>query len=135
MHDWTMKSFVIGTCCFHYYEGTDILDNLKAAQTLQAATKDAIVRDTRLYGALTTIRDRRKQYTRARREALSLLRKYTTQYGEWLPKELFDLRTEAIRLPRDYKRPTYLLRWYTTQTMKLVALRNEAEYVLLHRSI
>jgi serine/threonine-protein kinase RIO1 len=130
-----MKSFVIGTCCFHYYEGTDILDNLKAAQTLQAATKDAIVRDTRLYGALTTVQDRRKQWRRARRQAMSLLTKYRKEHVDWLPKELFDLAQTAIRVPRDYKRTAYALRWYANQTLMINSLIKDAEMVLLYRSI
>lgn len=135
MHDQHTKSFVIGTCCFHHYISTKAHEQLRAAQTLQEATKNAIVRDTRLYGALTTIQDRRKQWRRARREALTLIRKYQRQYGAWLPKELFDLRTEAIRIPSDYKRPAYALRWYATQTMKLVAMTQDADYILLYRSI
>lgn len=130
LHDKNTKSFVIGTCCFENYIGTKTLSQLQAAQTLQEATKSAIRRDTRLYGALTTIGDRRKAWKRARREALTFVAKYKKLHDtNWLPKELFDLRETAIRVPRDYKRPAFALRWYSIQTERIVNLTREAEFV------
>jgi len=122
LHDLSMRSFVIGTCCFNNYGGTKAYEQLQAAKTLQEATKSAIIRDTRLYGALTSVQDRRKQWRRARRQALTLIREYQKANGAWLPKGLFALRAEAIKLPRDYKRPAYALRWYSIHTEKLVAM-------------
>lgn len=135
LHDKNVKSFVIGTCCFHNYNGTKTLVQLEAAKLLQEATRSAIVRDTKLYGALSGIRERRRQWSQARRDAARLLRLYRKQYGEWLPKELFELQTTALRTPRDYKRRTAALRWYENQTTKLSTQTKEAEYILLYRSI
>src|SRR5208337_997311 len=94
LHDQHMKSFVIGTCCFRNYEGTKTFVQLEAAKVLQEATRAAIVRDTRLYGALTGVRERRKQWGLARRQAVRIIREYEKSHGNWLPKELFDLWSE-----------------------------------------
>jgi hypothetical protein len=121
MHDWTMKSFVIGTCCFQNYKGTvHTFELLQAAAVLQIATKSAIVRDTKLYGALTTVKDRRKQWSQARRQAAKLISEYQKCFGSWLPKELFDLRSHARQIPPTYRRPTATLRWLEKETAALV---------------
>ena len=121
MHDWTMKSFVIGTCCFSNYEGTvHTLELLQAAATLQIATKSAIIRDTKLYGALSTVKERRKQWSQARRQAMKLVSDYRRRNGKWMPKELFDLWTHVRLQPPPYKRPTATLRWLENETAALV---------------
>jgi hypothetical protein len=121
MHDWTMKSFVIGTCCFENYKGTvHTYELLQAAAKLQIATKSAIVRDTKLYGALSTVKDRRRQWSLARRKALRTISAYRRRNGKWLPKELFDLWACARLTPPQYKRPTATLRWLEKQTAALV---------------
>jgi hypothetical protein len=121
MHDRHAKSFVIGTCCFRNYSGKTLL-RLDAAKLLQEATRNAVVRDTRLYGALTGIRERRRQWSRARREALGLLRMYrkSRKGSGWLPRELFDLQVAVRSLPREYKRKACALRWYEAMTKRLV---------------
>lgn len=133
LHDQHMKSFVIGTCCFQNYTGKTLLQ-LEAAKLLQEATRDAIVRDTKLYGALSNIRDRRKQWQQARREALRLLRLYRQANGDWLPKELFELRSAVLHTPRQYKLKTRALRWYENQTSALVAKTKEANSMLISSS-
>jgi hypothetical protein len=80
----------------------------------------AVVRDTRLYGALSTVRDRRKQWSRARMQALKLISDYRKRNGNWLPKDLFDLRQHARLMPPAYKRPTATLRWLERETAALV---------------
>lgn len=135
LHDKNGKSFIIGTCCFRNYIGTKTLVQLEAAKVLQEATLSAILRDTKLYGSASGIRERRKHWSQAKRKALGLLRAYRKQYGEWLPKELFELQSATSRVPRSYKRQGCALRWYENQTFKLSTQTKEAEYVLLQRSI
>lgn len=125
LHDQNQKSFIIGTCCFSHYEGTKTLIQLEAAKLLQEATKAAIEHDTKLYGTRSDVRQYRKQWLQARREALRLLRLYRKGYGEWLPKKLFDLQATTLRSPRnDYKRQTYALHWYENTTKKLAEQRD-----------
>lgn len=131
LHDKNMKSFVIGTCCFQNYIGTKTLVQLEAAKELQSATKAAIIHDTKLYGALTGIRERRKQWLVARRNALRILRAYRKVHGAWLPKELFELNTTAVQVPREYKRRFRALKWYENATSKLAAQTVEAEYAII----
>jgi hypothetical protein len=120
MHDQHMKSFVIGACCFDNYSNVMVFIQLQAAATLQVATKNTIIRDTKLYGALTTVKDRRRQWSRARRNALRVISNYRRRNGKWLPRELFDLWSHARLTPPQYKRPTTTLRWLEKQTAALV---------------
>jgi hypothetical protein len=127
MHDQHTKSFVIGTCCFENYDGV-VLAQLQAASVLQKATVSAVVRDTRLYGALTTVKNRRRQWSMARRKALRTISSYRRRNGKWLPKELFDLWSCARLTPPQYKRPTATLRWLERQTAALVQGMEKNEF-------
>lgn len=128
LHDQHMKSFVIGNCCLENYGGTPTLIQLQAAATLQIATKSAIVRDTKLYGALHTVKDRRRQWTQARRQAMKLISDYRRRNGNWLPKELFDLWSHVRLVPPPYKRPTATLRWLEKETAALVQGTGKNEF-------
>lgn len=120
LHDQHTKSFVIGKCCVDNYSNVMLFIQLSAAAVLQKATVAAVVRDTRLYGALTTVRERRRQWSLARRHALKLISDYRKQNGNWLPKDLFDLYAHARLMPPMYKRPTATLRWLERETAALV---------------
>ena len=137
LHDTTMRSFVIGTCCFKYYEGTKTLVQLQAAEVLQQAVRVATARDVRMVANRGGLLAYRRRWTHARFEALKLVRDYRKLHGEWLPKELFTLQSEATKMPRSwgsYKRPTSALRWFEVQTAKL-AQQTKTTATLLDLSI
>ena len=125
LHDQHMKSFVIGTCCFQNYSGKT-REQLEAAKLLQEALVNNIRRDQKVYGDKAEIRDSRKAWSLARRKGERLVRTHIMLKGDWLPKELFDLKSAAEEKPRQYKRQSAAKRWYEQQTEKIIALTNQA---------
>lgn len=126
LHDQHGKTFVIGTCEFERYRGTKTYVQLRAARVLQEALLRNIRRDLRHFADKAEVRERRKAWVRARRDGERLVRTWVMVRGEWLPKELYDLRAAAGQKPRRYKRQSCALRWYERQTEKIAALTREA---------
>ena len=118
MHDRGRRPFAIGSCCFRRYEGSPkTLAQLRAAQVLQEAYAGGAARDERLHGALGGARERQAEWRRARRGALGLVREYRRAGGVgWLPRELFDLLSEAEKKPGAHKRPADAARWFKAHT-------------------
>jgi hypothetical protein len=125
LHDQHMKSFVIGTCCFQNYSGK-LREQLDAARLLQEALRSNIQRDQRLYGGKAEVRDSRRAWSQARRKGERLVRTHVMLKGDWLPKELFELKSAAEEKPRQWKRQSAAKRWYEQQTEKIIALTNQA---------
>ena len=126
MQDQNGKTFVIGTCEFQNYKGTKEYAFLKAAQRLQEALRSNIQRDQKYYGDKAIVRDSRKAWSSARRRGQRIVRTHVMLKGEWLPKELFELKSAAEEKPRQYKRLSAAKRWYEQQTEKIIALTNQA---------
>jgi hypothetical protein len=136
LHDRQTKSFVIGSCCFKNYADLSTLIQLRAARLLLNTQIAAAEQDARLHEALDGVRERRKLWSEAKRDARALLRAYRQESGkEWLPETLFLLREEAEREPKPYKRLGTRLRWFDDQAEKIERLRKAAANVLLTRSI
>jgi hypothetical protein len=136
LHDRNMKSFVIGSCCFKNYADQPTLIQLRAARLLLNTQIAAAEQDARLHEALDGIRERRKLWSEARRDARALLRAYRQESGkEWLPETLFALMTETEREPKPYKRLGQRLRWFDDQAEKIERLRKASANVLTSRSI
>jgi hypothetical protein len=125
LHDQHLKSFVIGTCCFQNYSGKT-REQLEAAKLLQEALRSNIQRDQKVYGGKAEVRDSRKAWSMARRKGERLVRTHVMLKGDWLPKELFELKSAAEEKPRQYKRQSAAKRWYEQQTEKIIALTNQA---------
>jgi len=136
LHDQHMKSFVIGSCCFKNYADQATLIQLRAARLLLNTQIAAAEQDARLHDALDGIRERRRTWGEARREARALLRAYRHETGkDWLPEALFLLREEAEREPKPYKRLGDRLRWFDDQAEKIERLKKASANVLSVRSI
>ena len=126
LQDQNGKTFVIGTCDFAQYRGTATYAQLKAAQVLQEALVKNIRHDSKHFGDKAEVRARRKAWVKARRDGTKIINQWTASRGEWLPKELYELRAVAGQKPRQYKRQTAAMRWYEQQTEKIIALTNQA---------
>lgn len=129
MHDQHGKTFVIGTCEFQRYRGTKTYVQLKAAQVLQEALLRNIRRDLKHFADKAEVRERRREWVKARREGEKLVRAWVAVKGGWLPKELYDLRSVAEQKPRRYKRQSCAMRWYEQQTSKILTLTNQASSI------
>ena len=126
IHDQHGKTFVIGTCDFTQYRGTKTYVQLKAAQVLQEALLKNIRHDLKHFGDKAEVREHRKAWVKARRDGTKLINQWTVSRGDWLPKELYELRAAAGQKPRQYKRQTAAMRWYEQQTQRIIALTNQA---------
>ena len=126
MQDQHGKTFLIGTCEFPRYKGTKEYAFLKAAERLQEALIKNIQRDTKLYGDKAVVRESRKAWSSARRRGQRIVRTHIMLKGDWLPKELFELKSAAEEQPRQYKRQSAAKRWYEQQTEKIITLTNQA---------
>lgn len=136
LHDAHGKSFVIGSCCFTNYADVGTLIQLRAARLLLNTQIATAEQETRLHEALDGIRERRKMWGEARRDARALLRAYRQESGkEWLPEDLFMLEQETEREPKPYKRLGQRLRWFDVQAEKIERLRKASANVLQARSI
>jgi hypothetical protein len=136
LHDHHMKSFVIGSCCFRNYADLPTLIQLRAARLLLNTQIAAAEQDARLHEALDGIRERRKLWGEAKRDARELLRAYRQESGkEWLPETLFLLQQETEREPKPYKLLSRRLRWFDDQAEKIERLKKNAANVLTARSI
>lgn len=122
----TGKTFVIGTCEFRRYRGSETYLQLKSAQVLQDALRSNIERDQKLYGGKAEVRNSRKAWSKARRKGTRIVRTHVMLKGDWLPKELFELKSAAEEKPRQYKRQSAAKRWYEQQTEKIITLTNQA---------
>jgi len=129
IHNQHGKTFVIGSCDFPRYRGTKLFRQLKAAQILQEALLKNIRRDLKHFEDKAAVRERRKAWSRARRSGEKLVNTWVMVKGEWLPKELFELKAVAEQKPRQYKRQTAAVRWYEAQTEKIIALTNLASSI------
>lgn len=126
MHDQHEKTFVIGTCDFYHYRGTREYRFLRAAQRLQEALRGNIQHDLKHFGTLAEVRERRKTWVAARRKGERMVRTWVMVKGDWLPKELYELREAASQKPRQYKRQSAAMRWFEKQTDKIIALISQA---------
>jgi hypothetical protein len=126
MHDQNKKTFLIGTCDFYHYKGTKEYAFLKAAQRLQESLRSNINRDLKFYSDKAEVRNSRKAWVSARRKGRRVVRTYVMLKGDWLPKELYELKSVAEQKPRQYKRQTNAKRWYEEQTQKIISLTNQA---------
>lgn len=129
IHNQHGRTFIIGSCDFFRYRGGKIFRQLKAAQVLQEALLKNIQHDLKFFDDKAAVRERRKAWSRARRDGTKIINLWKLNKGEWLPKELFELRTAADQKPRQYKRQTAALRWYEQQTAKIIALTNLANSI------
>jgi len=130
MHDQNQKTFIIGTCDFYRYKGTKEFAFLKAAQRLQESLRSNIRRDLKFYESKTEARERRRAWSQARRSGEKLVRTWVLVNGQWLPKELYALKTETEKKPpRQYKRQTAAARWYEKQTEKIISLTKSASSI------
>jgi hypothetical protein len=129
IHNQHGKTFVVGSCDFSQYRGTQLFRQLKAAQILQEALLKNIRRDLKHFNDKAEVREHRKAWAQARRSGEKLVRTYVLVNGTWLPKELFELQAAAGQKPRRYKRQTAALRWYDQQTEKLIALTHLASSI------
>lgn len=126
MHNQHGKTFVIGSCHFEEYKGTKAFIQLRAARVLQEALSKNIRYDLKYFGDKAEVKERRRAWVVARRTADKKVRTYVMLKGDWLPKELFDLRSEVEKKPRQYKRASAARRWYEQQTEKIISLTNQA---------
>jgi hypothetical protein len=126
MQDQHGKTFVIGTCEFRRYKGTRTYSQLQASKVVLEALTANILRDQRFYGDKGEVRNSRRMWTEARRKGARIVRSHIMLKGDWLPKELFELKTAAEEKPRQYKRQSAAKRWYEQQTEKIITLTNQA---------
>jgi hypothetical protein len=129
MHDQNEKTFVIGTCHFSEYKGTKAYVQLRAARILQEALSRNIRHDLKYFGDKAEVRERRKAWVQARRIAERHVRTYVMLKGDWLPKELYELRAATAEKPWQYKLQGAAIRWYEKQTEKIIALTNQASSI------
>jgi hypothetical protein len=125
MHDQHGKTFLIGSCEFDNYRGTKQFAFLKAAQRLQMSLRGNIEHDLKHYADKAEVRERRKAWAIARREAAKRVRMWVMVKGEWLPKELYNLQKATGEKPRLYKRQSAAARWYEKQAEKITTLTKE----------
>ena len=129
IHNQHGKTFVIGSCDFARYRGTKLFRQLKAAQVLQEALLKNIRHDLKHFDDKAAVRERRKAWAKARRDGTKIVNMWKLNQGEWLPKELYELRVTAEEKPRQYKRQTAAMRWYEQQTEKIIVLTNLASSI------
>lgn len=122
MKDQYEKTFLIGTCDFYHYKGTEAYTELKAARVLQKSYLRSIQHDTKHFGDKSEVRENRKAWSKARRTAEKQIRTWVMVNGQWLPKPLFDLQQATGQRPKPYKRQSSTARWYEKQIEKLNAL-------------
>lgn len=121
MRDRNDKSVVIGSCCFHRFEGLKTRAMLEAAHMLQMCRCAAIEHDIKLHAPDEFVREYRTQWQFKRKLARFMLRQYRNAHGDWLPKPLYDLQSAVQASPRTYKSRHAALRWYLKQVNKLTA--------------
>jgi hypothetical protein len=126
MHDQHGKTFLIGSCDFFRYKGTENYRVLKAAAVEQRFLRHNIDSDIKEHGGNAEVQERRKAWSKARRAGQKQVRLWVMNNGTWLPKPLYDLQQAAGKKPRQYKRQSAAARWFEQQTEKIISLTKDS---------
>lgn len=116
----TSRKLTIGRECFRYFKKTENQVPLEAAVVLLETEVRAEVLDTKVYGPLREVRERRDAWRKLKRQALDVIHQFRKKTGkEWLPEDLFELRVVAEQNPADFKRALTAIKWFENKTHEL----------------
>lgn len=96
------RSVPSGECCFRVFQkwSPDVYTRLLAAQILLDATEDGMEKDVKTYNAIGDVDYRLREWRKLKRQAMTRIREHQKATGsDWLPKPLYDLKTEAEKAP------------------------------------
>ena len=107
------RSVPSGECCFPVFQkwNPEVHTRLLAAKTLLAAYDDGIWSDVKTYNTIGDTGHRLREWRKLKRQAMKHICDHRKATGTgWLPKPLYDLKTEAEKLPGK------TTRWFNAHT-------------------